>query len=226
MLRHLVSNRVIRWLSGAIPSMVMNQLTRRYRSQKVREMPNADLQMKHLRNCRLLKDRAELLKLLPVDAVVAEIGVAYGDFTKQIIEITNPRHLHLIDLWQGKRYGEGLEKINRDLLGQIGTKQIIVNRGYSTQVLSEFPDSYFDWVYIDTDHTYATTRDELLLCHKKVNSDGIICGHDFSKGNVIYPVVYGVIQACNEFCIEMDYEYIYLTLESSGDFSFALRRRT
>ena len=187
-------------------------------------MPHVALQREHIQNCRILADRTALLKVLPTSAITAEIGVAYGDFTEQIVRLSKPERLHLVDLWKGERYGEGLDRIQRDFAKELETKRVVINRGFSTEVLSRFEDDYFDWVYIDTDHTYATTKEELLLCHKKIKSNGMICGHDFSKGNVVHPVAYGVIQACNEFCVELGYEYVYLTLESSGDFSFALRR--
>lgn len=68
-----------------------------------------------------------------------------------------------------------------------------------------FEDSFFDWVYIDTDHSYCTTWNELLLCNKKVKPDGLIVGHGFCTGNVVTPVPYGVIEAVNKFCVEYNW---------------------
>ncbi len=44
--------------------------------------------------------RYEILKFMPKAATVAEIGVASGEFSKCILETTNPNELHLIDPWE------------------------------------------------------------------------------------------------------------------------------
>ncbi len=94
----------------------------------------------------------------------------------------------------------------------------------STDVLKTFKDEYFDWIYIDTIHSFNITYAELMLSAQKVKRDGYILGHDFCTGNVITPVPYGVIEAVNKFCVEFEYRYRYLTLESHGHFSFCLQR--
>ena len=43
--------------------------------------------------------REDLLRFLPKNAVVAEIGVAHGDFSAQILEQSSPERLYLIDPW-------------------------------------------------------------------------------------------------------------------------------
>jgi hypothetical protein len=90
--------------------------------------------------------------------------------------------------------------------------------------LQQFPEAYFDWLYIDTDHSFATTARELEIAMHKVKPSGRIMGHDFCIGNVVTPVVYGVVQACNKFCVDHGWRYEYLTLESHGHFSFSLKR--
>ncbi|MEX0773138.1 MAG: class I SAM-dependent methyltransferase, partial [Balneolales bacterium] len=84
--------------------------------------------------------------------------------------------------------------------------------------------NYFDWIYIDTDHSYETTRDELRLYASKVKQGGIIAGHDYVKGNWITTYRYGVIEAVHEFCVNNDWELIYLTAEPIENQSFAIRR--
>jgi hypothetical protein len=60
-------------------------------------------------------NRISLLSLLPKFGRVAEIGVAEGEFSQEILARTTPKHLHLIDPWvhqevpgyplDGKRWG-------------------------------------------------------------------------------------------------------------------------
>ena len=151
-----------------------------------RSMPRKALSEKHVQNCKIIPDRTVLLQLLKPNSVVAEIGVAFGDFSDEIWEITKPKKFHLIDAWDTDRYKEGLDGIRKKFNSQIESEVISVNIGNSTDVLSSMDDGYFDWVYIDTSHSYNTTR--------------------------------------QEFCVNYDWEYEYLTLEPHGHFSFCLKK--
>jgi hypothetical protein len=178
----------------------------------------------HVANCRVLPSREQLLDNLPKNAICAEIGVDVGDFSAQIIQQTSPSLLHLVDAWSGPRYSCGLEIVRQRLGEQIKNNVVEIHQGLSTDVLENFPPNYFDWVYIDSNHTYETTRDELAICEEKTKANGRIAGHDFTSGNVIKPWPYGVIEACNEFCVKFDWEYEFLTLEYHGHFSFCLKK--
>jgi predicted O-methyltransferase YrrM len=186
--------------------------------------PSVRLDEVHTQNCRVLPTRMHLLGRLPRGGVVAEIGVAFGHFTTQILERNKPKKLHLVDAWASKRYQQGLAQIRERFSQEIAGGAIEVHQGLSTECLPDFDQDYFDWVYIDTDHSYATTRDELLLSAQKVKPGGLISGHDFTSGNPVRAVPYGVIEACNEFCVQQGWEYAFITLEPSGHFSFALAR--
>lgn len=94
----------------------------------------------------------------------------------------------------------------------------------STEAAQDFEDGYFDWIYIDTDHSYETTRDELELYAPKMKPGGIIAGHDYKIGNWISMYRYGVIEAVHEFCVKHNWELIYLTVEPSESQSFANRK--
>jgi predicted O-methyltransferase YrrM len=198
---------------------------RRQKRRKIKAaMPAVDLDNCHTENCRLLGDRRELLKRMPRNAVAAEIGAAFGDFTEEITKLARPARLHLIDAWEADRYQSGLDAIRQKFPEDIAADRIILTQGLSTDILERFDDDYFDWVYIDTDHSYGTTRQELALSARKVKKDGLIAGHDFCTGNVVKALPYGVIQACAEFCVTFGWQYHYLALDPMGHFSFCLKR--
>src|SRR5262245_10184860 len=193
------------------------------RSQAAR-LPKTDLAERHIRHVTLLPTREHLLDCLPAGAVVAEVGVDRGFFSTEILKRTKPRKLHLVDAWGDERFHEGLKKsVEQNLAAEIHAGVVEINRGMSTAVLATFAPAYFDWVYIDTDHSYETTRAELALARTRVKPDGIIAGHDFTVGNWIDGIRYGVIEAVREFCVEHDWEIRYLTTQSDGHDSFALR---
>jgi predicted O-methyltransferase YrrM len=106
----------------------------------------------------------------------------------------------------------------------ISTGNVEIVIGYSTDVVSSFQDDYFDWIYIDTDHSYSNTISELSLYGPKMKKDGIICGHDFIQGNFTGLLKYGVIEAVREFCLKENWEILYLTFDFNDNPSYAIRK--
>lgn len=211
-----------------IKQNLLNAFRAYERAQRVSaasSMPNIELSEKHIANTKLVTTREQLLRLLPKGGVVAEIGVNEGEFSEAILNVTNPKKLHLIDVWGSKRYHDGLEgKVTEKFGDQIANGQLEINRGYSTEVLPTFPDQYFDWVYIDSAHTYEVTRDELEILASKVRPDGLICGHDYINSCWRNAVKYGVVEAVHEFCVNNGWKIIYLTNETHQHRSFCIRR--
>ena len=196
------------------------------RATRQEKIPKWELQPKHVENARLLADREQLLAVLPRGAVCAEIGVNKGQFSERILEINSPSKLHLIDAWgDEKRYHDGLKlEVNEKFQKEIAEGRVEINVGLSTAVLPAFPDVYFDWVYLDTAHTYSVTAAELAILQHKVKQNGIIAGHDYCVGNWVGGVRYGVIEAVHELCVRADWEIIFQTAETQQPRSFAIRR--
>ena len=187
-------------------------------------MPKDDLNDENIRNCRLLPNRKTLIELMPKSAIVAEVGVADGAFSKVIHEIAKPAELILVDAWHTDVYMPDEKRVRDHFETPEFASHVRVLKGFSTDVLGAFPDNYFDWIYIDTNHSYETTRDELLLSERLLKDGGRILGHDFCLGNITKPAVFGVIPAVNEFCVKRAWEFEYLTLETNGFHSFCLRK--
>ena len=190
-----------------------------------RDLPVDSFHDKHVRNLTSLKDRTTLLTHLPAGGTVAEIGVNEGDFSESILKICNPQKLILIDVWATKRYHGGLyEKVKQRFSKELENKTVEIIRHLSFDAIQKCPDNYFDWVYVDTDHSYATTKRELELLIPKMKAGGIIAGHDYIIGNWNAGVRYGVMEAVREFCLKHDWEMIYLTHELNTTPSFAIRK--
>ena len=107
--------------------------------------PSTVLEERHTRSCRVLPTRMHLLDHLPRGAVVAEVGVAFGDFTARILERSSPRKLHLVDAWESDRFRDGLAQLQKRYSKEIENGSIEIHRGLSTERLGEFPDRTFDW---------------------------------------------------------------------------------
>lgn len=194
------------------------------RKKQSRAIPKVELGQRHIARLRVVLDRDSFLRELPHGGVVAEVGVDRGDLSERILSITKPDQLYLVDIWGTKRYHAGLRaRVEQRFAAPIAEGRVRIEQGSSLEVLHGFPNGTFDWIYIDTDHTYALTAAELRLARTKVKHGGIIAGHDFVTGNWDDGVRYGVVEAVHEFCVEHDWEIILLTHETDRHLSFALR---
>ena len=190
-----------------------------------KSIPYYPLKEKHLKNLTAVTNRKKLLDHLPKNCIVAEIGVDEGTFSNDIITVCKPSKIHLIDTWGSKRYNQQkrngvVRKFSKDIKKGV----VEINLGLSTQVVNRFPDNYFDWIYIDTAHSYQQTKKELEMYSKKLKNKGIIAGHDFIIGNWNSMLKYGVINAVYEFCTKYDWELIYLTMDLQESPSYAIRK--
>ena len=134
--------------------------------------------------------RRELLKRMPKGGVCAEIGVWDGGFSEEILEITQPKTLHLIDPWtfqpEFKNSAFGRETRRDDMAEKYlavqekfkGDDRVVIHRKMSDEALEQFDDHSLDWVYLDGNHNYEVVSNDLKLSLDKVKPNGIIAGDD------------------------------------------------
>ncbi len=184
-----------------------------------------DIRQEFIDGAVLLSDRLAMLDRLPKDAVVAEIGVAEGSFSKEILTRTNPKTLHLIDPWDSpvpKYSASAIETVKKNVQEAVDSGVVKFNRGYSCPVMKEFEDNYFDWVYLDAAHDYENVRLDLQALNRTVKPGGLICGHDYVRW-VSQTDRYGVVEAVNEFVNATGSQLVFLTNQYDKHDSFAVR---
>src|SRR5258706_15315880 len=140
--------------------------------------------------------RTKLLQFLPEGDEVAEIGVANGDFSQDILSETHPRRLHLIDPWERQDLTDyALDPNNvsapeqdhrfNAVLGrfreQIDAGIVKVHRDYSQNVARSFASGQLDWIYIDGMHTAEAAYSDLVTYAPKIRDEGLIIGHDYTN---------------------------------------------
>lgn len=134
---------------------------------------------------RLLKygrgpQRKFLLNMMPKNGVCAEIGVERGEFSVQILEHTKPKKLYLIDSWNWESNQQSGKKVYDTVLKTFGSiKSVDIIRSESAKASKQFPDSFFDWIYIDADHSYQSVKTDLELYFRTVKPNGFITGDDY-----------------------------------------------
>jgi len=147
---------------------------------------------------RSLNSRDFLLAKMPKNSICAEIGVLRGDFSKRILRIDNPEKLYLIDSWEFQKrdlnkiapgckvtsqadFDDHLLKVQERFDLEIKNAQVIIEKGYSSQILEKFDDEYFDWIYIDGNHNYEFVKNDLELSLRKIKKNGYITGDDYGN---------------------------------------------
>lgn len=176
------------------------------------------LEPKHVEGCKAILDRITLLQQMPKNAVVAEIGVDRGRFAERIYEVTTPSKLHLIDIFQ---HDYQLKSVN-DILGD--KENIEIHQIDSAEAGKLFDDEYFDWIYIDTDHTFERTKAELNSFASKIKPGGFISGHDYFQVGISNGFSYGVMSAVHEFVAINDWKLYAVTLEPLENQSFVIQK--
>jgi hypothetical protein len=158
----------------------------------------------HLCNAKLLPSREALLEILPKGGIIGEIGTQHGYFAKKLHDIIKPRELHLFDLTF-----EPFE--SAQLLP--ATDVITKHAGDSSTSLASFPDQYFDWLYIDGDHSYDGVTRDIAQAILKLKASGFLVFNDFTYWSPLELAAYGVAHAVCELCLHHDWEVLYLTLQ-------------
>lgn len=172
----------------------------------------------HLANSRILPIREDILLHLPRGGVCAEIGTQTGYFAKFIMARLAPAKLHIYDLDFTPFDYPAFEEAIRQ-----GTLEL--HEGDSARLLAQAPDRHFDFIYIDGDHAYAGVKRDLEQAARKIKPDGWIVCNDYAIYSPLEQMKYGVYRAVNEFCLQHDFEIIYLALQKWGYHDVALRKR-
>lgn len=153
---------------------------------------------------QIIHHRRDLWKVIAVPGNSAEIGVAEGFFSADILSWRTafPTH-YLVDRWRcnpGQR-GDGghgqewhdanLRACKERMLPYRGRAEFL--RGDSTEMAKEVKDNELALLYIDGDHSYEGVIADLKAWTCKVKKDGIIAFHDYEMPQ------YGVKRAVRDF---------------------------
>ena len=179
-------------------------------------------------NARLLPDRGSALSYMPSNAIVAEIGVAYGGFSRLIISCCHPKKFYAIDIFSEKVDGFWGEKrfalentthyqyYSKIFESEISEGKVELCQGLSWEVLQRFEDNYFDFVYVDAAHDYESVKKDIEELKKKVKNGGYIQFNDYIHYDYFASIYYGVVPAVNEFVNDTESTVEFYCLSSNG----------
>ncbi len=150
----------------------------------------------------MINHRYELIKLLPPNPVTVELGVAEGNFSRDIMRDWKPSLHYLVDMWESapsfpgdagmdqgwhnRNYNSVIEK-----MGPFKNYRIL--RGPTTAMAGSVENVTVDLVYIDACHSYECVKNDIAAWWPKLKSGGIMAFHDYEMPH------YGVKMAVTEF---------------------------
>lgn len=171
--------------------------------------PAPELPAEKLAGCEVLPNRLMILDRLPKGAVIAEVGVDRGDFSLEILKRCTPQRLHLFDL-------DMTRLTNSAVLNAIAERGSAVktHAGDSATNLRKVPDSYFDVIYIDGDHSYDGVKRDIEAAVPKLKADGVLIFNDYAVWSSTTMYHCGVARAVHEFVRENPWKFRYLALQS------------
>ena len=176
-----------------------------------------------LKDAKVLSNREAALELIPKGGVAAEVGVAYGDFSRKIIDSINPEKFYAIDMfvvdsfWGGESFKEShysfyAEKFYKEIESGI----VEMKRGFSWDELKKLPSDSIDYLYLDAGHDYWSVKKDIMEVERVVKHNGIIQFNDYTFHDYFYNVYYGVIPNVNEYVNKTNSEVLYYCLSEHG----------
>ena len=182
------------------------------------------LEHKHLQSCKVLPTRYDILDMMPKNSICTEVGVLYGDFSQEILRRVQPKEFYLIDLY--RMYEDHYKDI---FMGFNSDKNVFPLMGTSWEILSNFNDETFDFIYIDAGHNYEDVKRDAEIAMNKIKKDGYIIFNDYILYNNFTkiqkePELFGVPYVIHELCLDYNFEFKYIALHPYMFCDVALKR--
>jgi hypothetical protein len=195
----------------------------------------------HVEGARLFADRIEMIKSFSScpGATIAEVGVAYGDFSESILDILNPKAFHAYDVFQFHNtpvvWGEKTEETLKGLSHRsfyekrfakgVDAGQVLVFEGDSATEMEKREDGTYDIIYIDADHNYDGVYKDAMVSIRKLKPDGFLIFNDYIYFDHIGGYYYGIIQVVNDLCVNHGWEITHFAFHQQMFCDVAIRRR-
>jgi hypothetical protein len=158
-----------------------------------------------------LTRRADIPAFLQQQALnnrICEVGVRFG-YNLMSLLACNPTVLIGIDHYSaGNNKAEQDTGLSQDKLDSIYREvvqryihfpavKIIKDRSDKTSAL--FKEQWFDYMYLDADHSYGGCLNDMQWWWPKVRQGGIMAGHDYIETTSKQGTKFGVIEAVRQF---------------------------
>ena len=193
-----------------------------------------------LTDARLFSSRYELIKHLNTrlhKGKIAEVGVAFGDFTKFLIDELQPSRFAAYDIFtltdsdqmngmSCAQVFKGRTHINfyRERFKEHIVSGVLTTiPGDSSARLSEATIKY-DMIYIDGDHSYDGVRRDSEAAANCLEKNGILIFNDYTMMDPYVKYPYGVVRVVNDLCVKQNWKVCAFAFDQSMFCDIALVR--
>lgn len=151
----------------------------------------------------MIRYRRDLYKIIDLSLPGAELGVASGEFSRDILNWGIAK-LYCVDAWQNlnqkgdggfpQEWHEDNFRKAKDLLKQFGDRAILL-RGLTYQMASHIEYNSLGFINIDADHSYEGVTLDINSWWPNLKRGGVMAFHDFQEP------AYGVARAVTDFFV-------------------------
>lgn len=130
------------------------------------------------------------------DLVIAELGILFGDSTELMLKTLDIKKFYAIDLWEmydgyderfsiPKYLSNGSEYCYNRFVNRIKDyPQVEIIREYTSIAHKHVKDGELDFCFIDANHEYDYTYEDIKNWFPKIKKGGILAGDDYWKQSV------------------------------------------
>lgn len=174
-----------------------------------------------LAEARLFASRYHLIKAFAgrlKGGAIAEVGVAFGDFTKFLIQELQPSRfdaydifklddsqrmngLSCADILQGKTH---LEFFSERFSEQIQSGVLTAIAGDSSTCLKA-AGTLYDMIYVDGDHSYAGVKKDADVAVNCLAENGVLIFNDYTMMD-LGGYKYGIVPVVNDLCVNHNWK--------------------
>lgn len=180
-------------------------------------------------NARLFADRDELIKALHQfkGGRIAEIGVAFGDFSRVMLDVLEPSRFDAFDLfwlhnvptlWHRPSADTFKGATHREFYAErfkaeLEAGRLFIFEGDSSEELGKQQAEVYDLIYIDADHGLEAVKKDVAAAVTKLKPDGLLIFNDYLIWDYVKHEPYGVVQVVNDLCVEDGWIVTHFALE-------------
>lgn len=197
------------------------------------------LTQQQVAGARLFADREAALDIFPPGGRIAEIGVALGGYTEPMLAKLRPSHFDAFDLFRLHEVEEFWGKSSLEWFSGHTHKQyyqrrfsaaieagvLHIHEGDSSPLLASMPDTSYDMIYIDGDHSYEGVLRDAQVAARKLAPGGFLVFNDYVMTDHVTGAPYGVVPVVNELCANQGFAVAYFALQRDLFCDIALHRK-
>ncbi len=184
---------------------------------------------------RLFANRSCLVQSLhnARGGIIAEIGVAFGGFSRFLLESLNPRRLDVFDLFMLHRVPVIWGRSTAEVFGErshlsyykelfqreIASGQLEIHEGDSSAKLNEGRPETYDVIYVDGAHDETGVERDAQACLRTIKRDGVLVFHSYTTAPG-----FGVVHVVNNLCVNHGWKIDAFSLEPNMFCDVAISR--